>query len=181
MKKIFIIVATVVILASCDKKQNPFEWSKSRVGHVTDSTMVHELDALFANDSLVKSVKGDAFSNGPSDIEVYEKGGKHLLTLTPVEVDSTSTIEYIKIHDDRYKTSNGITIKSNFKQISEAYKISAIDNMIMDAVIRVNDENFYFTIEKDQLPTDLQFDMNATIEKNMIPDDATIHQMIVTW
>lgn len=181
MKKVLLVLAAVVVLASCEKKQDPFEWNKTRVGHVTDSTMVYQLDALYANDSLVKSVKGDAFSNGPSDIEVYEKGGKHLLTLSPVEDDSTSTIEYIKIHDARYKTAKGITIASNFKQISDAYKVSGIENMIMDAVVRVNDENFYFTVEKSQLPTDLQFDMNATIEKSMIPDDATVHKMIISW
>lgn len=181
MKKVLLIVAAVIVLASCEKKQNPFEWSKQRVGHVTDSTMVYQLDALYANDSLIKPVKGDAFSNGPADIEVYEKGGKHLLTLTPIETDSTSTIEYIKIHDDRFKTAKGITISSTFKQISDAYKISSIDNMIMDAVIRVSDENFYFTVDKKELPTDLQFDMNAKIEKSMIPDDATVHKMIISW
>lgn len=181
MKNFLIALAAIIALASCNQEQNPFEWSKNRIGHITDSTQVYQLEALFKNDSIVKPIKGDEFSNGPADIEIYEKGGKHLLTLTPVEEDSTATIEYIKIHDERYTTSKGINIKSSFKQINEAYKVNSIDNMIMDAVIHVDDENFYFTIDKDDLPNEVKFDMNATIEKNMIPDHVVPMSMLVTW
>lgn len=181
MKKVLLAIVIIAGLASCEKKQNPFEWSKNRVGHITDSTMVYQLKTLYPNDSIVTPVKGDEFSNGPTTIELYEKGGKHLLSITPVEEDSTSTIEYIKIRDERYKTAKGITISSNFKSIADNYDISSIDNMIMDAVIRVNDENFFFTIDKSKLPGDLQFDMNASIDKNMIPDDTTPNSVSISW
>ncbi|WP_438961977.1 hypothetical protein [Nonlabens sp.] len=130
MKNIFLLLL-VITIASCSKQQDPFEWSKDRVGHLTKEMMVYQLDSLYANDSLVKNIKGDEFSNGPSSIEVYEKGGKHLLTLTPLEEDSTSTIEYIRIRDNRFKTLDGITIESDFKTISAAYPVSSIDNMII--------------------------------------------------
>lgn len=181
MKKTFLLLALVIAASSCTKKQDPFEWNKERVGHLTKTMMVYQLDSLYANDSLVKNIKGDEFSNGPSPIEIYEKGGKHLLTLTPLEVDSTSTIEYVRVRDNRFKTAEGITIESDFKTINAAYSISSIDNMIKDAVVRVNDQNFYFTIDKDLLPTDVKFDMSATIEKSMIPDTATPKYVFVSW
>jgi CRISPR/Cas system endoribonuclease Cas6 (RAMP superfamily) len=38
-------------------------------------------------------------------IEIYEKGGTHLLTLTPIILDDPSSkIEYVQIRDGRFKT-----------------------------------------------------------------------------
>ena len=181
MKKTFLLLTLVIAIASCTKQQDPFEWNKDRVGHLTKDMMVYQLDSLYANDSLVKNIKGDEFSNGPSPIEIYEKGGKHLLTLTPVEEDSTSTIEYVRVRDNRFKTLSGITIESDFKAINTAYTVSSIDNMIRDAVVRINDENFYFTVDKELLPSDIRFDMSATIEKTMIPDSAKPTYVFVSW
>ncbi|MGJ8685254.1 MAG: hypothetical protein ACSHWW_11555 [Nonlabens sp.] len=181
MKKTLLLLALVIAITSCTKPQDPFEWNKDRVGHLTKEMMVYQLDSLYANDSLVKNIKGDEFSNGPSPIEVYEKGGKHLLTLTPLEEDSTSTIEYVRVRDNRFKTLEGVTIESDFKTISTAYNVSSIDNMIKDAVVRVNDHNFYFTVDKELLPAEIRFDMTAAIEKTMIPDSAKPKYVFVSW
>ena len=181
MKKTLLLLTFIMALTSCTKDQNPFEWNKDRVGHLTKDMMVYQLDSLYANDSIVKSIKGDEFSNGPAPIEIYEKGGKHLLTLTPLEADSTSTIEYIRIRDNRFKTLEGITIDSDFKTISAAYPVSSIDNMIKDAAVRINDQNFYFTIDKELLPDQVKFDMSADIEKTMIPDAAKPSYVFVSW
>lgn len=181
MKKTLLLLTLVITLASCSKDQNPFEWNKDRVGHLTKEMMVYQLDSLYANDSLVKSIKGDEFSNGPGPIEVYEKGGKHLLTLTPVEEDSTSTIEYVRVRDNRFKTLEGVTIDSDFKTISSAYKVAGIDNMIKDVVVRITDQNFYFSVDKELLPDDVKFDMSAVVEKTMIPDSATPKYVFVSW
>lgn len=181
MKKTLLLFILVIAITSCTKQQDPFEWNKDRVGHLTKEMMVYQLDSLYANDSLVKSIKGDEFSNGPSPIEIYEKGGKHLLTLTPIEDDSTSTIEYVRVRDNRFKTLEGITIDSDFKTISTAYKVSSIDNMIKDVVVRISDQNFYFSIDKALLPNEVQFDMSASIEKTMIPDTAAPKFVFVSW
>ncbi|WP_213520462.1 hypothetical protein [Nonlabens sp.] len=182
MKKVVALVAVVVILASCAKSQDPFEWNKERVGHLTKGMKVYQLDSIYANDSIVRQLKGDEFSNGANLIEVYEKGGAHLLTLTPSEaLDSTATIENIIIRDERFITSKGITKNSSYKDISAAYKISSVDNMIDDAVVWVNDENFYFSISKDYLPADVKFDISASIEITMIPAEAIPQYMFVSW
>ncbi|AZQ43696.1 hypothetical protein [Nonlabens ponticola] len=181
MKKVLILLA-VVIFASCADEQDPFEWSKDRIGGLTKDIQVRQLDSVFANDSIVRSVAGDEFVNGPNAIEIYEKGGVHLLTLTPYEaMDSTSTIENVRVRDNRYTTEKGITIDSNFKQISEAYNVSSIDNMINSAAVWINDENFYFTIDKDQLPADVKYDISAAIEKSMVPDTATPQYVFISW
>ena len=182
MKKLLFIAVIAAVLTSCGKTQDPFEWNKDRVGLITKDTKVYQLDSLFANDSIINPIKGDEFSNGAADIEVYEKGGKHLLSISPLQaLDSTSTIANIRIHDDRYKTEKGITINSTFKEIAAAYKISNVDNMIDDAVVWVNDQNFYFTVSKDNLPVEVKYDMSATVEKTMIPDNEKPVHVFVSW
>jgi PBP1b-binding outer membrane lipoprotein LpoB len=182
MKKVIALLAVIIVLASCSKSQDPFEWNKDRVGHLTKGMQVYQLDSIYANDSIVRQVKGDEFSNGANLIEIYEKGGAHLLTLTPSEaLDSTATIENVIIRDERFTSIKGITKNSSYKDISAAYKISSVDNMIDDAVVWVNDENFYFSISKDNLPTDVKFDISASIEKTMIPENATPQYMFVSW
>lgn len=182
MKKVIALVAVIIVLASCTKGQDAFEWNKNRVGHLTKDMKVYQLDSLYANDSIVRNVKGDEFSNGANKIEIFEKGGAHLLTLTPSEaLDSTATIENIIIRDERFTTIKGITKNSTYKEISAAYKISSVDNMIDDAVIWVDDENFYFTISKDGLPTDVKFDISTSIEKTMIPADTKPQYLFVSW
>ncbi|BAO55527.1 hypothetical protein [Nonlabens marinus] len=181
MKRLFLLVLVVVVFASCEKEQDPFEWNKDRIGMLTKDSKVYQIDSLFANDSIVTSTNGDEFMNGPNAIEIFEKGGTHLLTLTPYDSDSTSTIENVRVRDERFATAKGVTIKSDFKTINEAYKVGDIDNMINSAVIWVNEENFYFTISKDVLPAETKFDITAPIEKTMIPDTATPEFVFISW
>ncbi|MGB5981370.1 MAG: hypothetical protein WBG46_04430 [Nonlabens sp.] len=183
MKKLLLLFTVIIAFASCSKdEQNPFEWKKDRVGHITKETQVYQLDSLYANDSIVNPIKGDEFSNGANEIEIFEKGGKHLLTLTPTEaLDSTATIENIILRDDRFKTKEGITINSTFAEISKAYNITGIDNMIDDAIIWVDDQNFYFAIIKEELPSEVKYDMTADIEKTMIPEGIKPERVFVAW
>ncbi|KQC34381.1 MULTISPECIES: hypothetical protein [Nonlabens] len=181
MKKLLFILVTITVLASCAEEQDPFEWNKDRIGMLTKDAMVYQIDSLFAMDSIVNPVQDDEYANGPNVIEIYEKGGKHLLSLTPYESDSTSTIENIRVRDNRYVTAEGISIDSDFKTISDTYKVSSIDNMINSAVIWVDEQNFYFTIDKEELPAEVTYDVSATIEKTMIPDTAKPEYVFISW
>jgi hypothetical protein len=117
-----------------------------------------------------------------NDIEIFEKGGKKLLTLEPTIVeDSTAVIKSVQIMDSRYKTDKNITTLSTFKDINANYKISKISNLINSVVIFVDDINASFTIDKKELPSDLRFDMSLTIEKIQIPDKAKIKYFFVYW
>ena len=179
---IFSLVLITICLASCKSEPNPFEIGKQHVGLLTDSTQVKDLNQVFVNDSISKFVSGDEFSGNINTIEIFEKNGKQLLVLTPREVlDSTSVLESVQIIDSRYKTYKGISTLSTFKDISEAYKISRIDNLINSIVVFVNEINAAFTIDKKELPASLRFDMNLTIEATHIPDNAKVKYFFLNW
>ena len=176
----FIIV--ILFLSSCKKEQAPYMISKDNIGLLNDSTQVKDLKMIFANDSVV-NYKGDSTFRIPMNlIEVYEKSGALLLTLTPNKIsDSTSTITNIRIEDPRFKTEKGISIESRFKDIQNTYKISKIDNLINSVVVSVNEINAQFAIDKTELPANLRYDMNFNIEASQIPDNARIKYFFINW
>ena len=181
-KSIFSIIILTLLFTSCNKEQNPFEISKQHIGLLTDSTQVKDLKAIYPNDSLVKFISGDEFTGNVNNSEVFEKGGKKLLTLTPKQaLDSTSTIGSIRILDERYKTDKNITTASTFKDIQNNYKVSRISNLINSIVIAVDEINANFTIDKKELPANLRFDMDLKFEPTHIPDDAKVKYFFINW
>ena len=183
MYKLFLsLVILSLLFSSCKKEQDPFEIGKQHLGLLTDSTQVKDLKSVFANDSLVTFISGDEFSGSKNNIDVFEKGGKKLLVLTPEQVlDSTSVIESIQIIDPRYKTDKGISTLSTFKDISSTYKISKINNIINSVLIIVNELNASFVIDKKELPANLRFNMDIKIEAAHIPDNAKIKYFFLNW
>lgn len=181
-KSLLYLIIFTLVLTSCKKEEDPFQVSKQHIGLLTDSTQVKDLEALFVNDSIVNYIKGDEFIENKSDIEVFEKGGKKLLILSPKQVlDSTSTIGSVQIIDSRFKTDKNISTLSTFKDIQDNYTVSRINNLINSIVISVDEINASFTIDKKELPANLRFDMNLKIEKSQIPDTAKIKYFFVHW
>jgi len=183
-KYLAVLAVVTFMVASCtqDKKQDPFQISKQHIGLLTDSTQVKDLKLVFANDSIVSSIKGDEFTGQNNDIEIYSVEGQKLLSLTPSQaLDSTSVIKSIQILSEKYKTEKNISTLSTFKDINEAYKISSINNLINSVVISVNEINASFTIDKKELPANLRFDMTLTIEAVQIPDNAKIKYFMLHW
>lgn len=185
MKNIlFALIICALLITSCAKDiaPDPFLIEKYHIGLLTDSTKVKELDAIFTNDSVVRYIAGDEFTGSVNTIEVFEKGGKKLLDLSPKEaLDSTSVISSVRIIDERYKTEKNISTLSTFKDIKEAYKISKIDNLINTILVSVNEINASFTIDKKELPGSLRFDMDAAIDPIQIPDKAKIKFFMIHW
>lgn len=176
------LIALTLLFSSCKKEQNPFEISKNHIGFLTDSTQIKDLKTVFNNDSIVKFISGDEFTGIKNNIEIFEKGGKKLLVLTPKQtLDSTSVVESIQIIDPRYKTVKNITTLSTFKDISNTYKVSKISNLINSVLISVNELNASFAIDKKELPANLRFDMNLNIEPTHIPDNAKIKYFFINW
>ena len=175
MYKSFLCITLILcVLSSCKKEQDPFQISKQHIGLLTDSTQVKDLEAIYSKDSLV-NYNGNQFTGLVNDIEVFEKGGKKLLTLSPRKLsDSTSFIQSVRIFDSRFKTDKNISTESTFKDIANNYKITRIDNLINTIVVSVNELNASFTIDKKELPANMRFDMDLTIEATHIPDDAKI-------
>lgn len=181
-KTILLLIIIISIFTSCEKEINPFLISKQNIGHLTDSTQVKDLESVFINDSIVKYVSGDEFTGNVNDLEIYEKGGKLLLVLSPSQaLDSTSTIRTVKVVDPRFVTVKGLSPNSTFKDINTNYKISNIQNSLRNIIISVNEINAYFTIDKNELPANMRFDMNLKIEAIQIPEEAKIKNFYLYW
>ena len=88
------------------------------IGNLNKESLVRDINIIFDKDSIVRDTVALKFGNGAKKIKVYEKGGKHLLTLTPTS-DSIPSIENIRIEDPRYKTEKGIGLLSTFKDIKD--------------------------------------------------------------
>lgn len=176
------LVVSIILFVSCQNEKDPFIISKYHVGLLTDSTQVKDLKDIFPNDSIARFIAGDEFAGDINSIQIYEKSGIKLLTLSPRQsLDSTSVFQSVQIVDSRYKTDKNISVLSSFKDITSAYKISRINNLINSVVVFVNDINASFTIDKKELPANLRFDMNLTIEETHIPDDAKIKYFFINW
>ncbi|MFD2564574.1 hypothetical protein [Aquimarina rubra] len=183
-KKISSILLICLSIVSCqkDKKQDPFEISYNRIGNLTNTVKVNQLDSIYANDSIVKLSKTNQFVNMSNAIEVYEKGGAKLLSLEPkVENDPTSVIESVQIIDPRFKTVSGLSVDGVFKDIKDNYNISKINNMLSAAVIFVDSIQASITIDKKELPSELKFNTDTKIEASQIPDSAKIKHLIINW
>ncbi|WP_179345500.1 hypothetical protein [Winogradskyella ursingii] len=183
MKNTILILAICLLLAtSCNNEPNPFLVEKNHIGLLTDSTQVRELDAIFPNDSVVRYIAGDEFAGSVNTIEIFEKTGKKLLDLSPEEaLDSTSVISSVRIMDERYKTEKQISTMSTFGDIKNAYKISKINNLINAVVVSVDEINASFTIDKNELPASLRFDMDSSIDEIQIPEKAKIKYFFIHW
>lgn len=183
MNKSFIpLIIILLTIIGCSKQQDPFLISEKSIGLLNDSTQVKDLKEIYKNDSIVFRLDDVEFIGNRNDIEVFDKTGKQLLVLTPNKIkDSTATIETIKISDERYKTSKGINTLSTFGDIQNNYKISSIQNTLRNVVVFVNEIDTFFTIDKKELPAELQFNTNAQIEAIQIPEKAKIKYFMIGW
>ncbi len=181
-KTILLFIVLISFFNSCKKEIDPFLVSKQNIGLLNDSTQVKDLEAVFINDSIVKYIGGDEFTGNINDIEIFEKGGKLLLILTPSQsLDSTSTIKTIRIIDTRFKTSKGLNTASTFKDIKDSYKISSIQNTLRNLIVSTDEINAFFTINKKELPSNMRFDMGLKIEAIQVPDAAKIKDFYMLW
>ncbi len=181
IKKYLLLIVSFGILVSCTDV-DPFAIKSDSIGPLTKTTQLRDLEKVFKNDSVVNTERRSKFKGVGSPINIFEKStGKKLLSIMPSNSADTSYIENIQIFDDRYKTAEGISLKSTFLDISESYTIKRIDNLIGAAVIFVNESDAYFTIDKKLLPPDLMFDSDKKIEATQIPDDTPIKYFMVGW
>ncbi|MGV6832092.1 MAG: hypothetical protein ACWA5P_11105 [bacterium] len=181
-KSLITFIVVIAMVYACSKPNNPFLINPHSVGLLTDSTQVKDLANIYINDSIVNYVGGDEFTGAIDDIDIYAITGEHLLTLSPEEaLDSTSVIKTITIKDERFITTKGINMNSTFGDIQSNYKISNIQNTLKNVLVSVNEINAFFTIDKDQLPANLRYDMSLKIEAVQIPESAKIKSFNLYW
>lgn len=183
MKKYFPKFLTYIFLISLISCNNnaKFKIEKGKVGHVTSKTKIEELQTIFKNDSIVKKlsegVLGSTFSDDDEYL-IFEKGGKHLLTIVPKEqLDSTSTIRNIEIFDSRFKTETGLNLNSTFAEINLNNKIDKIETSLSSANLFIDDINATIAIDKEQLG--LQAFSYEKVSIEQIPDLAKIKSFTI--
>ena len=182
MNKIIILLVAITIIVSCSNEKDPYLISKNSIGHVSDTTIIKDLILIFKNDSVRNDISGDSFSGKFNDITILDKQGNELLEITPKQdLDYSSTAKLIKIIDPKYKTKKGIGSSSTFKEIKDKYNISSIQNSLKNVIISINSVNLYFTIDKNQLPSNLRYNSNIEIDKAQIPDNAKINNLYLEW
>ncbi|KAA3624462.1 MAG: hypothetical protein DWP94_03500 [Flavobacterium sp.] len=183
MKKALLFASIVaVLLTQCGKETDPFLIGNGSIGQLNKKTQMRQLDSIFANDSIVKVGQIEDAPETQGEVEIYEKGGKKLMLLSPEdEKDPNSVITNIQIFDERYITDKGLGKGSTFGELKANYEIVAIENAINSVVIFIKDSDVFITIDKKQLPENIRYNYNAKIEASQIPDTATFKYFMVGW
>ena len=176
----FIILFSILIVSCSDSGK--FKIEKGKVGKLTTKTTVQELEKIFVKDSIIKNLSegslGDNYFQDEDEYLIFEKGGKHLLTIIPKEpLDSTSTIKSIQIFDDRFKTESGLHLNATFTEINTNNTISKIETSFTSATLFLDDINATITLDKEELGLKDFTTQKVTIDQ--IPDLATIKTFII--
>lgn len=152
--KYFSFLIFIITVVACSGNDE-FTVEKNRVGLVTSTTKVMEIDELFKNDSIVKRLSEGVlgykgrYTQSDDFYLIYSKEGKHLLTLTPKEpLDSLSTIRIVDIHDGIYTTIDGIGLNSKFEEINLAMNITKIESTFTRVVLYLDQLNATMTLNK---------------------------------
>lgn len=174
-----VLLSICALLAQCKTdKTDPFSITPGRVGKLMMEHRFSELDSVFASDSLVRDTTQMKLGRN-GKVEVYEKGGAHLLTLSP-SGDSLRQIGNIRIHDPRFKTDKGIGLNSTFGAIKAQYEVRKVISSLSNVLVLVKGSDAYFTISREELPASLRY-TDQSIEAVQIPEDAEIKYMMVGW
>lgn len=182
MKKNILIVFVISLLTISCNNSAKFQIKKGQVGHLTPKTTIHDLKEIFKNDSIVTNLSegslGDNYFQDDDEYLIYEKGGKHLLTVVPKEqLDSTSTIKSIQIFDKRFKTESGINVSSTFLEVNANNNIDKIESTFSSATLFIDDLNATISIDKEELG--LKAFSNQQVTKEQIPDLAKIKSFTI--
>lgn len=178
---LYLTLGSILFFTSCQKDTGTtFLITNTNIGQLDKKSLVRDLEIIFDQDSIVKDTVTLRFGNGAKKIKIYEKGGNHLLTLTP-SADSIPSIENIHVHDPRFHTEKGIGPNSTFKDIREAYAIKKIQTSINNIIIFIKNSDLYFTIDKKELPSSLRYASSVNIEEVQVPDAAKIKYMMIGW
>lgn len=169
-----------ILLTGCqtDPDGDPFLITTGQVGKLRRSHTLAQLDSIYQADSLVRDTTRTQLGNA-GRIEVYEKGGKHLLTLSPTG-DSLGRIGNIRVHDKRFATDRDIYLGSTFGEIKEQYEIRKIITSLNNVLVLLKGTDVYVTISKESLPASLRYSQDP-IEAVQIPDTAPVKYLMVGW
>lgn len=179
-RNILPIIITAILFIGCNN-HNEFIIEKGKVGRVTKKTTVKELGKIFENDSIVANLSegalGDNYFQDDDKYHIFEKGGKHLLTIIPKEqLDSTSTIKSIEIFDARYHTIDNINLNSNFSEINANNSLRP-ESTLQSVTLFLDELNATIAIDKEELG--LRDFSTQKVSLEQIPDLAKMKSFVV--
>jgi len=183
MKKtlLFGMISTILFI-QCTEEKDPYLIQNGQIGHFTKQMQLKQVDSIFALDSIVplSSVENTLGTQG--EVEIFEKGGKKLLLLSPQnETDPNSVITNIQIFDERFKTEKGLNLNSTFADVKANYEVVGIQNAINSVVVFLKDSDIYITIDKKELPANLRYNYSAKVEVTQIPGTAKLKYFMLGW
>ncbi len=178
--KVVFAAVTLICMQCQEKTQQEFLISSEQVGKLARTSNLADLESIYAADSVVKDSGLAPLGNARGRIQIFEKGGKPLLLLTP-GTDSLRRIESVRILDPRFMTPEGVGLQSTFRDIRENYPIRKIVTSLNNIVIFPKGRNFYFTISREELPASLRYNSDVSIEEVHIPEEAKIKYLMVGW
>jgi len=172
---------SLILFIGCkEEKDSRYLITKDSVGKLKRTDLVKDIAHIYEQDSVVQDTSALNIGTSTKKINIYEKGGKHLLTITPTS-DSIPKIENLRIYDPRFVSDKGIGLNSTFKEIKDNYTIRKIVTSRNNVVLFVKDSDMYFTISREELPASLRYATNTSIEAVQIPDNARIKYLMVGW
>lgn len=181
-KTVFIGALTALLFVGCGKDADPFTIGNGSIGNLNRDIKIKQVDSIFANDSIVKINSSPNALETQGEVEIYEKGGKKLMLISPEnESDPNSTISNIQVFDARYKTDKGLNAGATFKDVRENYTVDNIETTINSIVVFLKDSDIYLTIDKKNLPEELRYDPNVKVEAEQIPDSAPFKYFMIGW
>lgn len=184
MKKNALLVFALlvsVLISSCSDGER-YQVKKGKVGHLTTKTSIDQLKEIFKNDSIVSNLSegslGENYFQDDDEYLIYDKEGKHLLTIVPKQqLDSASTIKSIQIFDKRFKTETGLNITSTFSDVNLSNNINKIESSLSSATLFIDDLNATIAIDKEELGLKPFSKQKVTLDQ--IPDLAKMKSFIV--
>lgn len=146
---------------------------------------VSEIDVLFANDSIVKHLsegemggEDTKYASENDEYLIYSKDGEHLLTIVPKKpLDSTSTIRYVEIISNQFKTEKGLSLATPFKDINMNYTIDKIEPTLTSITLYIDELNATLALAKKDVGINTLEIKEIKVEQ--IPDLATIKYFTV--
>ena len=183
MKNIIYItlIATLISLSGCHQSEVSYSIDEGHIGQLHKDTKISELSKIYANDSIV-TIDSIGLKNGnlSTPLFIYDTNGNQLLKLQP-KIDTTQTIESIRVYDPRFKTAKNISIGSSYKDLKSTGKIDKILPAFNSIAITMKGSSIYYSIDRKELPDALKYDRTAKIEPIQIPDQALISNIMIQW
>ena len=182
INKIAFIVLSTLLFVQCAEEKDPYLISNNSVGNLTIGMKIKQIDSIFANDSIVRLNPRQNEVSTQGEVEIYEKGGKILMLISPRDnYDPEALIANFQFYDTRYKTVKGLNSGSTFKDIKDNYEIANIETTISTVVVFLKDSDIFINIDKKELPENLRYNPNFVIEAVNIPDEAKIKYFMLSW